>query len=72
MNKNSRVSLRQTNNLIQQHGIRLLGAVVNGVDGVGSGKAGYGYSSEYTDYLKPSQPALRQPLAESRKKPVTV
>ena len=60
MKKNSRVSLRQTNHLIQQHGINLLGAVVNGSDTNASGKSGYGYSGNYTDYLKPSQPALRQ------------
>ena len=72
MNKNSRVALRQTNQLIQQHQIRLLGAVVNGVVEFGSGKSGYGYSNGYTDYLKPSQPAMRQPVAKRRPVPVNV
>lgn len=72
MNKNSRVSLRQVNHLIQQHGINLLGAVVNGSQGAGSGKSGYGYSGDYVDYLKPSQPALRQPGKVTRKPAITV
>ena len=67
MKKNSRVSLRQTNHLIQQHGINLLGAVVNGSEANSSGKSGYGYSGNYTDYLKPSQPALRQANQEPHK-----
>ncbi len=72
MNKNSRVSLRQVNHLIQQHGIHLLGAVVNGSEGGSSGKSGYGYSGGYTDYLKPSQPALRQPINSGGRPAVNV
>ncbi len=72
VNKNSRASLRETNSLIQQHGIRLLGAVVNGMDEGSSGKAGYGYSNEYTDYLKPTQPALRSSNTNPRQVPANV
>lgn len=54
--KNSRVSLRQANELIRQHGMNLLGVVVNAVQE----QAGEypTYSGNYAEYLQPSQPTL--------------
>ncbi len=63
-NKNSRVALRQANQLIRQHGISLLGVVVNAVQNEAGGYSAY--SDDYSEYLQPNQPAL------PRRTPVTV
>lgn len=56
-NKNSRVALRQANQLIRQHGMNLFGVVVNAVQAE-SGEYST-YAGNYAEYLQPSQPALR-------------
>ena len=64
-NKNTRVVLRQTRDLIRQHGINLLGVVANAVDPDASGGYGSGYSKGYSDYLQPSSPAMRPMTPDS-------
>lgn len=56
-NKNSRVALRQANQLIRQHGMNLFGVVVNAVQAE-SGEYST-YAGNYAEYLQPSQPSLR-------------
>ena len=63
--KNSSASLRNANQLIRQHGMNLLGVVVNAVqhaDGEYST-----YAGNYAEYLQPAQRPVRTP-----RKPVTV
>ena len=54
-NKTTHVALQHARGLIQQHDISLLGTVANSI----VGPAANNHSSDYTDYLKPNQPALR-------------
>lgn len=62
--KNSRVALRQANQLIRQHGMNLLGVVVNAVQEQAGEYSTY--AGNYAEYLQPNQPAL------PRRTPVTV
>lgn len=63
--KNTRLALRQVKNLVQQHGIPLLGAVANGVrDPLGEYTA---YASRYEEYLQPHRPPGRS--SKSRRIP---
>ena len=55
-NKNSREALRQTNQLVRQHGIHLFGVIANAVEHQPGEYSAY--SGDYADYLRPSQPAL--------------
>ncbi len=71
-NKNTRSSLRHARQLLRQHAINVLGVVVNGVLGQNGKAYGYGNSGGYTDYLKPSQPRLRESLASPRPPSVPV
>lgn len=68
--KNTRAALRHTRQLLHQHGIPLFGVVVNGVTGEEGKK--YGYGKEYTDYLKPRQPALSPVSSKSRRQATPV
>ncbi|HLQ45999.1 MAG TPA: hypothetical protein VK137_14765, partial [Planctomycetaceae bacterium] len=72
INKTTRVALRQAHQLIQQHGINLLGTVVNAVQHAGPGKSGYGYSRGYSEYLQTSQPALRPSRPQPQGTPVSL
>ena len=51
-NKNTRAVVRQTNHIIAQHGIHLLGVVANGLNPQADRR--YGYTYGYNDYLEPS------------------
>ncbi len=64
-NKNSRVALRQANQLIRQHGINLLGVVANAVEHAAGEYSTY--SGNYAEYLQPAQ----RPVQPQRM-PVTV
>ena len=52
-NKNSSMALRQTNQLIRQHGMNLLGVVVNAVQH--SAGEYSNYAGNYAEYLQPTQ-----------------
>ncbi|TXT22240.1 MAG: capsular exopolysaccharide family protein [Planctomycetota bacterium] len=52
-NKNSRVALRQANQLIRQHSLRVFGVVVNAVQNEPGEYSNY--SGNYADYLQPTQ-----------------
>ena len=55
--KNTRLALRQTNQLLRQHDIELFGVVANGItDPAGKYTT---YAGNYADYLQPNQPALQ-------------
>jgi capsular exopolysaccharide synthesis family protein len=54
--KSSRLAIRQTNHLLQQHGIPLLGVVANGT--VTPSGAYTTYPSDYAEYLQPHQAAF--------------
>ena len=55
--KNTRLALRQTNQLLRQHDIELFGVVANGVTDP-AGKY-TNYAGNYADYLQSNQPALQ-------------
>lgn len=59
-NKNSRVALRQANLLIRQHGMNLLGVVVNAVEQAAGEYSNY--SGNYAEYLQPAQRPVRTPV----------
>ena len=55
--KNTRLALRQTNQLLRQHDIELFGVVANGITDPGGKYTTY--AGNYADYLQPNQPALQ-------------